>query len=161
MKKLFFIFALLITTNLNVRAEIYHGIDINAVYSNSDWSRREKIKEIIDDYTLLLQYQEELSLCSQNTENLPCLDKLAENIIKHFYAGDVEANLKSYHDYVKATFNAYGFIHCLNKYKIPAGTMCNQENYANTQKLIEQYIKELLQPIEQILTEYTFIANYK
>lgn len=37
----------------NARAELYHGIDIDAVYESSDWSSKEKIKELIDDYIFI------------------------------------------------------------------------------------------------------------
>ncbi len=145
----------------NAFAEIYHGIDIDAVYESSDWRNREEIKQIIDDYALLSQYKKELSLCSQNTEKLSCMDKLAEDIIKRFYAGNMVDNINSYHEYVKATSSAYGVVYCLNKYKVPSGTICNQENTANTWEFVERYISDMLQSIEQILSEYSFLQNYK
>ena len=73
----------------------------------------------------------------------------------------MDNNLNNYHNYVISTSDAYGIIYCLNKYKLPAGTICNQENYANTEKFIEQYINEMLQSIEQNLIEYSFISNYQ
>ena len=125
-----------------VRAELYHGIDIDAVYNSSDWSSKEKIKEIIDDYTLLLEYQNTLTLCD-------------------FYNGNMNNNLNIYHNFVTSISEAYGIIYCLDKYKFPAGTICNQENSVNTQKFIKQYITEMLQSIEQELIKYSFILNYR
>ena len=59
MKKFIFVLGLCFMFNANAQAELYHGIDIDEVYNSSDWSSKDKIKELIDDYTLLLQYQEE------------------------------------------------------------------------------------------------------
>ena len=50
MKRFMFIFTLTLLFSFNVCAETYHGIDIDKVYSQSDWSSKDKIKEIIDDY---------------------------------------------------------------------------------------------------------------
>ena len=57
MKKFILILGLCLAFSVNVRAELYHGIDIDEIYNSSDWSSKDKIKELIDDYTLLLQYQ--------------------------------------------------------------------------------------------------------
>ena len=161
MRRLFLILGLILSISTSARAELYHGIDIDAVYENSDWSSKEKIKEIIDDYTLLLQYQKEQILCHQNSEKLSCLNNLAKNIITNFYVGNIKDNLDNYQEYVKATFAAYGIVYCLNKYKIPSGSMCNQENNANTCDVIDRYINELLTPVEQHLLNYSFINMYK
>ena len=52
MRKYIIIIGVFLALVANARAELYHGIDIDAVYNSSDWSSKEKIKEIIDDYTL-------------------------------------------------------------------------------------------------------------
>ncbi len=162
MKKIVLILGLLLAFSASTQAEIYHGIDIDAIYNNSDWSSKNKIKEIIDDYTLLLQYQKEFETCSvEKPEVFDCYDKVAEKIINHFYTGNMDDNLKDYNNYVKATSSAYGIVYCLNKYNVPSGTMCKQENQANTWKFVEHYINALLQSIEQILSQYSFIQNYK
>lgn len=70
-------------------------------------------------------------------------------------------NLKNYNNYVKSTYASYGILYCLNKYKIPSGTMCNQENNARVWKIIEEYINEMLQQIKQDILKYSFIQNYK
>ena len=154
----FFVVALFFSTS--TFAEIYHGIDIDQIYTQSDWNNKDEIKEIIDDYALLLQYKKELPLCLQDTDIFPCLDKLAENIMKRFYV-DMGDNMKSYHDYVKATSSAYGVVFCLNKYRVPPGTICSQENIANTWKFVERYIKDMLQQVENEIIAYSFISNYK
>ena len=161
MKKIVFILGLILSFCANARAELYHGIDIDDVYESSDWSSKEKIKEIIDDYTLLLQYRDELTRCIEDTEQSACMNKLAEDVIRYFYGGNTEDNLNKYNNYVVSTSNAYGIIYCLNKYRLPAGSTCNQENNANTQQFIEQYVNQMLQSIEKILTQYSFFENYK
>lgn len=33
----------------NVQAKLYHGIDIDDIYTKSDWNSKDEIKDIIDD----------------------------------------------------------------------------------------------------------------
>ena len=161
MKKFALILGLFLSLSANARAEVYHGIDIDAVYESSDWSSKEKIKDIINDYTLLLEYQKKLYLCSKEVEKLSCMNTLTENIIKNFYNYNLEQNLNDYHNYVKSTVTVYGIVYCLNKYRIPSGSMCNQETIGKTWKIIEQYDEVLLQSVEQILNGYSFLKEYK
>ena len=161
MRKFVLILGLFLTLGANTRAEIYYGIDIDVVYENSDWSSKEKIKDIINDYTLLLQYQKKLYLCSKEVESLRCMDTLTEDIIKNFYNYNLEQNLNNYHNYVKSASAVYGIVYCLNKYRTPSGSMCNQETLGKTWKIIEQYDKDLLQSVEKILNGYNFLKEYK
>ena len=161
MKKIVFILGIFLTLSLNAEAEVYHGIDIDRVYNSNDWSNKKKIKEIINDYNLLLQYQKKLSLCSKETERLTCMNALTEDIIKSFYNYNFVQNINDYHNYVKSTTSAYGIIYCLNKYKIPSGTICNQETMGKTWEIIEQYDKDLLQSVEKTLISYEFLQDYK
>ena len=161
MKKIALILAALLALSANAHSEFYHAVDIDTVYKSSDWSSKEDIKKIIDDYSLLLQYQQELSQCSISTEKMNCTNTLAEKIIKNFYSHDYENNIKAYNDYIKATSAAYGVVYCLNKYRVPSGTMCNQENAGKVEQLIEQYINDLLQSIEKVLLGYGFLSDYK
>ncbi len=161
MKKLFLILGMFLFVEPTAKAEIYHGIDIDAVYTSSDWNSKEDIIKLIDDYTLLLQFENKSHLCSNEAKKLHCMDKLVEDIITHFYVGDAANNLNNYHNYIRAASTAYGAIYCLNKYSVPAGTMCHQENSAHTLKITEEYINEMLQQIRQIISEYSFIQSYK
>lgn len=43
MKKIVLIFTILLSSYTNANADIYHGIDIDAVYNSSDWSKTRKI----------------------------------------------------------------------------------------------------------------------
>ena len=161
MKKFILILAVFLGCTINnVQAKLYHGIDIDDVFAKSDWNSKDEIKDIIDDYSLLLQYNSELSKCADN-HNLDCLNVLAEKIIKHFYYFNYEANRGNYQNYVKATFSAYGTIYCLNKYNMPSGTMCNQENEAKTTDVITEYVKTLLLQVEQKIKSNDFLASYK
>ena len=161
MKKFVLILGLVLSLNSNAIAEVYHGIDIDAVYNSSDWDSKESIREIIDDYTLLLQYQKKLHLCSEKVEKSSCMDTLTENIIKDFYNYNLEQNLNDYHNYVKSTSAVYGIVYCLNKYRVPSGSMCNQEAIGKTWDIIKQYDKDLLQSVAQILNGYSFLEEYK
>lgn len=78
MKNLIFILSLIFIFTSDVYAEIYHGIDIDSVYENGDWSSKNYIKSIIDDNTLLLQYEQELKNCSYTQNSMDCYDSIAE-----------------------------------------------------------------------------------
>lgn len=160
MKKLFLLLGAFLGLITYVRAEVYHGIDIDQVYNSSDWSSKDKIKDIINDYTLLRQYEQKSTQCSQSSDRFNCINTINEDIIKHFYNHDLNNNLSEYHNYIKSVFAAYGVVYCSNKYRIPPGTMCNQETNGKTQDIIEQYSKDLLQSIEQILLSYRFLQDY-
>ena len=128
MKKMFFILSLLLVFSTNVNAEVYHGIDIDLVYSSSDWSSKDKIKEIIDDYTLLLKYQNEFDKCSNVLPNiLECYDKIAENIVTNLYVYP-EYNIKEYKQLKKSLSDAYGLKNCRNKYAWPSGYICENNS---------------------------------
>ncbi len=161
MKKLAVIFTLTLLFSFNSRAETYHGIDIDKVYTQSDWSSKDKIKEIIDDYSLLLQFKNDLNQCNTNSNQFECMDKLTQNIMLHFYSYNSENNIKEYQNYVKSAFAVYGIAYCLNKYNIPSGTVCEQEKNAQVKEAIKQYIGILLSQIEQRLNIFSFIKDYK
>ena len=160
MKKIVLIFTILLSSYTNANADIYHGIDIDAVYNSSDWSSKSKIREIIDDYTLTLHYKNKLNQCTKNIERFNCMNTLAEEIMTHFYNYEIKINLKAYKNYVNAVFDAYGAVYCRNKYNIPAGTLCNAENEGKSAKLIEQYINDLILQIQKSIFEFDFIKNY-
>ena len=85
MKMVAFAFVVTFFFSLNVNAELYHGIDIDEVLAQSDWSSKDKIKEIIDDYSLLLQYKNELKQCTSSDSQLNCMDELTQNIMTVSY----------------------------------------------------------------------------
>ncbi len=162
MKKILLFLTALICCITDVYAnEIIHGIDVDAVYASGDWSNKNKINDIINDYSLVLQYQERLALCSPSRDKLNCLNILAEEIIKHFYNHNLYNNLNDYYTYVKSVSAAYGIIYCLNKYRLPSGTMCNQETQVKVQENVEQYVNNLLQSVDQIFRGYSFLQDYK
>lgn len=161
MKKFVFIFTLTMLFSLNVCAETYHGIDIDKVYSQSDWSSKDKIKEIIDDYKLLLQFKEDLNKCHEDSNQFECMNNLTQNIMLHFYHYNYENNINDYQNYVKLTLTVYGVAYCLNKYNIPAGTICEQEKNVQVREVIKQYIETLLSQIEKQISVFSFIKDYK
>ena len=81
--------------------------------------------------------------------------------MKTFYNHNLERNMASYNNYVKATLSAYGVVYCLNKYATPAGTVCEQENMAKSKEIVLQYLNTLLLQIKQELAVYGFLKNYK
>ncbi len=159
MKKFALILGVFLIFSTSAKAEIYHGIDIDEVYKSSDWSSKEKIKEIIDDYTLLLQYQGELDRCT-DIYTLDCLNDVSEKILLRFYSHNFKDNVDGYHNYVKATYSAYGILYCLNKYNIPPGTMCNQENFGTTFEIVKTYIQNLITQVRQRIKGYDFLRTY-
>ena len=161
MRKGVWVFALTMLFSLNVHAETYHGINIDKVYSQSDWSNKDKIKEIVDDYSLLLQFKKDLNQCQGNNHPIECMNQLAQNIMQHFYHYNYENNIQDYQNYVKSTLAVYGVAYCLNKYNFPAGTVCEQEKNAQVYEVIKQYIETLLSQIEKQISIYRFIKDYK
>ena len=96
-KVLLFLGVWLIGINSAV-AEIYHGIDIDEVFATSDWNSKDEIKDIIDDYTLILKYNKDLTEC-RNTYKIDCLNELTKKIMAHFYSFNYETNLKNYNNF--------------------------------------------------------------
>ena len=83
MKKflIFFAFCIFLKTSFVYANNIYHSIDIDEIYNSSDWNSKEEIKNLIDDYILLHQYEDELNTCNNNKLE-SCYDNLAKNIMK-------------------------------------------------------------------------------
>ena len=89
------------------------------------------------------------------------MDNLTQNIMLHFYRYNYENNINDYQNYVKLTLTVYGIAYCLNKYNIPAGTVCEQEKNAQVREVIKQYIETLLSQIEKQISVFSFIKDYK
>ena len=146
----------------NVQAEIYHGIDIDKVYSQSDWSSKDKIKEAIDDYTLLCLYQTELDGClEQNEKRLFCYNKVADKILKNFYVYP-DNNIKIYNQFIQILSKAYSIQSCSNKYEWPSGNLCETANKSEVFKMVHSYIQDLINSCkEKMLFYLPEIKNYK
>ena len=162
MNKFVVIFGVLLSFCTNARAELYHGIDIDAVYESSDWSSKEKIKEIIDDYTLVLQYQEELNNCPiELPEVLGCCDKVAEKIVTNLYVYP-EINIKQYRKLKEALSDAYGLKNCRNQYAWPSGHMCDIDRVADLSDALKKYIQDLIDfSKEKMFTYSPILKEYK
>lgn len=162
MRKFIFILGLCLILGTRTNAEIYHGIDIEAVYKSSDWSSKEKVKEIIDDYTLLLQYQKELDSCTiEVPEVLGCYDKIAEKIVTNLYIYP-EHNLTEYKQLKKALSDAYGLKNCRNKYAWPSGNICNIDRASDLSAALKDYIQDLINfSKEQMFSYSSILEEYK
>ena len=159
MKKFVFVLSLLVFFSLNAQAEIYHGIDIDAVYKSSDWNNKEEIKELIDDYTLLLQYQKELDNCPiELPEVLGCYDKVAEKVITNLYVQS-EYNVENYNQLRKALSEAYGLKNCRNKYNWPAGSICEIDTMSEMRNMLKMYIQDLLDFSKEKMFSYSSVLE--
>ncbi len=162
MKKAVLIFALTLLFSFNAHAETYHGIDIDEVYNQSDWSSKDKIKEVIDDYKLLMAYQKELYDCStQNDEILFCYSNVAEKILKNLYVYP-ENNIKVYQQFKQTLVNAYSIQSCSNKYEWPSGNLCEINSQPEILKVLHSYIQGLINSSkEKMLSYLPELENYK
>lgn len=157
MKKIIFLGLLaLLSVRIAYGKEIINGIDIDNVYSSSDWNNKEEIKQIIKDYELLLQFRKKLASCNDFT----CLDNIAKQIIYNFYPSSAEQNFVSYQTYSQAVFNAYSIINCLDKYNGP-NTICSQITQTEAFEIMKQYCEKLLKQPENHLNTFTFLTKYK
>ena len=161
MKKFILIFSVIFAFPVNTRADMYHGIDIDAVYESGDWNSKNYIKNIIDDNTLLLQYEQELKNCSQEQNNIYCYNDIAEKVLHHFYPDDINNNIKNYRHYVELTLAVYEILYCSDKYNDWAGTTCYQEKQAKSTNLVRQYIYDLIKRVKINIQEWEFMKDYK
>ena len=162
MKKFILILVFCLAFSVNVRAELYHGIDIDEIYNSSDWSSKDKIKELIDDYTLLLQYQEEFNNCPDVLPDvLECYDKVAEKIVTNLYVYP-ETNIEKYKQFKIALADAFGIKNCRNKYAWPSGHMCELDILSDMSNILKKYITDLIDfSKEQMFTYSSILEKYK
>lgn len=155
MKKICAICALSFLVSVtSVEAEIYHGIDIDDIYAKSDWSSKDNIKKAIDDYTLLLQYQNDFTQCSESaSSSLTCYDTLSEGILNNFYVYP-EANIKKYHQFKESLIEVYAAQNCNNKYLWPSGNLCDVKSNANIRKMLNEYVQDLLNVTKDFMISY-------
>ncbi|MBR1948701.1 MAG: hypothetical protein IKA30_02785 [Alphaproteobacteria bacterium] len=146
----------------NVQANIYHGIDIDKIYEISDWNSKDDIKKLIDDYTLLLQYQKELNNCPiELPDVLDCYDKTAEKIITTLFV-QTEYNLEIYKNFKKALSEFYGLKNCRNKYAWPSGQMCNIDKMSDVSNMLKKHIQDLIDFSKEKMFEYSpILEDYK
>ena len=162
MRKFIFILGLCLILGTRANAEIYHGIDIDYIYEHNDWSSKEDIKQLIDDYTLLLQYQEEFNKCPDVLPDvLGCYDKVAEKIVTDLYVYP-EHNINEYKQLKKALSDAYGLKNCRNKYAWPSGNICEIDRAADLSDALKKYIQDLINfSKEQMFTYSSILEEYK
>ncbi len=159
MKKFVLSLSLFFVLCLNAQAEVYHGIDIDAIYKSSDWNNKEEIKELIDDYTLLLQYQKELDNCQiESPYILSCYDNVAEKIINNLYIQS-EYNIKDYKNLKNALSEAYGLKNCRNKYNWPVGSICEIDTLSDMKNILKMYIQDLLDFSKEKMFAYSSVLE--
>ncbi|MDD7314060.1 MAG: hypothetical protein PUH03_06945 [bacterium] len=173
---LFLVFACLFS--LNVKAGIYHGIDIDNVFEKSDWSNKEKIKEVIDDYALLLQYQKEYDSCLNSVDaDISCYDAVAVKILTTLYFKSnsqlevfdqynlysmSDDNLEIYKKYKEGLKNAFMVLECRNKIQGGGGEECFFSVDSGVKKHLSLYIKGLLDASSRCFLEfYPMLKDYK
>ncbi len=159
MKKLVLFLGVFLSLNTIALAELYHGIDIDTVYKSSDWNSKNDIKQLIDDYTLLLQYQREFNNCSDLLPDvLSCYDKVAQKIITNLYV-QPEYNIENYKQLKEALSDAYGLKNCRNKYAWPSGHMCELDTLSDMSSILAKYIQSLLDYSKEKMFAYSSILE--
>ena len=159
MRKFVFILGMVLSLCINAQAELYHGIDIDAIYESSGWSSKEDIRKIIDDYTLLLQYQKELNNCPiELPDVLECYDNVAEKIITNLYVYP-ENNIEQYKKLKTALSDAYGLKNCRNKYAWPSGNICEIDSDSDLADSLYKYIQDLVNFSKENISSYSAILE--
>ncbi len=155
MKKIYIISLLsFLMSATNVNAEIYHGIDIDDIYAKSDWSSKDNIKKAIDDYTLLLQYQNDFTQCSESkSPSLTCYDMISEGILNSFYVYP-EVNIKKYRQFKESLIEVYTAQNCNNKYLWPSGNLCDIKSHTYIRKMLNEYVQDLLNVTKDLIISY-------
>ena len=117
---------------------------------------------MIDDYTLLLQYQDEFDKCPNTLpEVLECYDEVAEKIVTDLYVYP-EYNTKEYKQLKKSLSDAYGLKNCRNKYAWPSGYICENNKDSDVVKSLKKYIQDLIDFSKEKMFEYSSILeDYK
>jgi len=163
MKILFILLSVLYSfkSTITQANEIYYGIDVNEIVTKND-ILYDNVKNTIDDYTLLLQYELEFNNCTANiTQNKNCYDDIANKILKKFYMYS-DVSVKQYENFKTVLNEIYGIKHCRNKYLWPSGYMCEFEVTKDMLQDIEKYIKGLLFDSKiKMLNYMPELANYK
>ena len=164
MKKFLIFFSFLFILNIQlVKANnLYHGIDIDEIYSTSDWNSKIEIKNLIDNYILLTKLKNKFSNCPVNIPNsTTCYDEINQKLLQHFYM-DFEENLTEYNNYRTALQKAY-LIPCQRIKMIGiSGKICHIDAQNNIAKNLKEYTKTHIYHIDNILSQYfQFLQNGK
>ena len=143
MKKflIFFSFVFILNIQFVKASNLYHGIDIDEIYNSSDWSSKEKIKNLVDDYMLLHQYEDKLNTCNNNLES--CYDDIAQNIINHFCTYP-ENEIKEYNEFKKNSLKFYISIACTDKNIGVSGKLCYIDGLPYHRETMSLLIKNLI-----------------
>lgn len=154
MKRAALFLILICTLSFNAKAVLYHGIDIDDIFSKSDWSSKQEIIDITNDYSRLLQYQNELDNCSKEKQKIfSCYDNLAEKILTTMYIYP-EISIKEYRQFRKSLSEVYAIQACTNKYLWPSGNLCELDSRPATLKVLHDYIQGLIDSSKEKMISY-------
>ena len=120
----------------------YHGIDIDDIYNSSDWNSKEEIKNLVDDYVLLHQYENKLNTCNNNKLE-SCYDDIAQNIINHFCTYP-ENEIKEYNEFKENSLKFYTSIACTDKNIGVSGNLCYIDGLPYHRETMNLLIKNLI-----------------
>ena len=146
----------------NTPHDIYHGIDIDAIYSQSDWESKEVIKQAIDDYTLLLEHENKLNTqVSTKDDTLEYYDDIAISLIKKFYIND-ETHVKEYYILKNNLLKIENMKACQNKYNYPSGNLCDINSSTSSSLILKKILNEMIQDCKIKIQNYLpYIKYYK
>lgn len=141
--------------------EVIHGIDIDEVYNNGDWSSKEYIKQLINDYTLFIELKKQLNECSTNqSDQANCIDTITQKILQNFYT-DFTLNWNNYNEFKKISQKIYSVPYCSDKFSGAGGTMCEIDTKIHISSILNAYAETLLSSLNNIFSEnYPFLQNY-
>lgn len=144
MKKFLIFFSFLFAMNISFvyANDIYHGIDIDEIYNTSDWNSKNEIKNLIDSYILLLQYEDKLNTCNNNKLE-SCYDDITQNIINHFCIYP-ENEIKEYTVFKESSLNFYTSIACNDKNIGVSGKLCYIDGLPYHRKTMNLLIKNII-----------------
>ena len=162
MKKIILILGLFIAFHSTNASGLYHGIDVDKIYSNGDWSNKEYIYQIINDYDLFLRLQQKFEKCPvELPDSINCYDMITMEVLQNFY-NEFDVNWTDYMEFKKAAMNIYAVPTCQNKFLGSGGIMCNVDAQLYVAEVIRRYIKTLFSSINQVFDEhYSFLCDYK
>ncbi len=142
--------------------EVIHGIDVDEVYNSGDWSSKEYIKQLINDYTLFIQLKKQLRKCPEDqSDKVKCIDTITQKILQNFYT-DYTINLNNYHEFKEISQKIYSVPYCLDKFSGAGGEMCKIDTEIHVSNILNTYAETLLLTLNNIFSKnYSFLQNYK
>ncbi len=141
---------------------IYHGIDVDKIYENGDWSSKEFIVQLIDDYELFLHVKHKFKKCpAELPDDIKCFDDIAKQLLQNFYT-EQKSEWDYYIEYKNAAQKVYTISACKNKIAGPGGMMCKIDTKNYVADVIKSYVQTLISSLDTAFDEYyPFLRKYK